>query len=328
MADRVSLVTGGAGFLGSHLVDALVRDGGRVVVLDDFSQSSGENLAAYHGDERVRVVRGSILDEQAVAAAMEGCTHVFHLAAVIGVRYVVDDPLRGILTNVRGSEIVLAEAARRGARTLVASSSEVYGRGVQAPFAEDDDALIGPTSVPRWSYALSKGLDEHLALAYHHQCGLPVSAVRYFNAYGPRCLPAGYGVIARFAERALTGQPLLVHGDGEQTRCFTYVDDAVQGTFLAGTMEAAVGQVFNIGTARETSIRELAGLVQQASGSGVPIEYIPYEQEYGPQFQDTRRRVPDVQKAARLLGFRAGTSLEDGVEYTVAWWRERLGHVR
>src|SRR5579864_3017491 len=159
-----TLVTGGAGFIGSHLVDALVRDGALVVVLDDLSQSNGESLAAYAHDDRVRVIQGSILDEAAVVAAMDGCTHVFHLAAVIGVRYVVDDPLRGILTNVRGSDVVLAEAARRNARTLIASSSEVYGRGIHPPFKEGDDALMGPTTVPRWSYAHSKALDEHLAL--------------------------------------------------------------------------------------------------------------------------------------------------------------------
>lgn len=324
-APPVTLVTGGAGFLGSHLVDLLVREGGRVVALDDLSQSTGENLARYEGDERVRLVNGSILDQRAVDEAMEGCTHLFHLAAVIGVRYVVDDPLRGMLTNVRGTEIVLEQAARRGLRTVVASSSEVYGRGVRAPFSEDDDALIGPTSVPRWSYALSKGLDEHLALAYHRQRGLPVSIVRYFNAYGPRCLPGGYGVIARFAERAVQGRPLIVHGDGKQTRCFTYVDDAVRGTYLAGTMEAALGRVFNVGSARETSVAQLAALVAAAVGGAVPVEYVPYELEYGPGFEDTRRRVPNVEKAARLLGFEAHITLEEGLRRTIQWWRERLG---
>lgn len=319
-----ALVTGGAGFIGSHLVDAIVREGGRVVVLDDLSQSGGENLVGYASDDRVRIVHGSILDERAVADAMDGCTHLFHLAAVIGVRYVVDDPLRGILTNVRGTEIVLAEAARRGMRTLVASSSEVYGRGVKPPWREDDDLLIGPTSVPRWSYALSKGLDEHLALAYHRQQGLPVSAVRYFNIYGPRCLPGGYGVIARFAERALSGQPLIVHGDGQQTRCFTYVDDAVRGTFLAGTMEAANGEVFNLGTSRETTIAELARMVSEAVGAEIPVEHLSHEAEYGPGFEDTRRRVPYVGKADRLLGFRAQVSLEDGLRRTLDWWRGRL----
>lgn len=318
-----SLVTGGAGFIGSHLVDALVRAGERVVVLDDLSQSGGESLAPYAHDDRVRVIRDSILDEDAVSAAMDGCTHVFHLAAVIGVRYVVEDPLRGILTNVRGSEIVLAEAARRNVRTLLASSSEVYGRGIHPPFKEDDDALIGPTIVPRWSYALSKALDEHLALAYHRQRGLPVSIVRYFNIYGPRCLSGGYGVIARFAERAVAARPLIVHGDGGQSRCFTYVDDAVRGTLLAGTMEAANGQVFNLGTARETTIGELAAMVRDAAGAAVAIEHVSYEQEYGAGFEDTRRRVPDVGKAERLLGFRAEVPLEDGLRRTIEWWRER-----
>jgi UDP-glucose 4-epimerase len=319
-----ALVTGGAGFIGSHLVDALVGSGARVVVLDDLSQSSGENLAGYAGDDRVLFVEGSILDERAVRRAMSGCTHVFHLAAVIGVRYVVDDPLRGILTNVRGSDIVLAEAARMGLRTLVASSSEVYGRGVRAPFREDDDCLIGPTSVPRWSYALSKGLDEQLALAYHRQRGLPVSAVRYFNVYGPRCLSGGYGVVARFVERALAGEPLIVHGDGRQTRCFTYIGDAVRGTVLAGTMESAAGQVFNLGTARETSIEDLAHLVRDATGSAVPIQHVSYQQEYGPGFEDTRRRVPDAGKAERMLGFRSEIPLEEGLRLTVEWWRKRL----
>ncbi len=318
------LVTGGAGFIGSHLVDLLVREGGRVVVLDDLSQSSGENLDPYRGDDRVRFIRGSILDERLVAEAMEGCTHLFHLAAVIGVRYVVDDPLRGMLTNTRGTEVVLAEAARLGVRTLIASSSEVYGRGVRTPFKEDDDALIGPTSVPRWSYALSKALDEHLALAYHRQRGLPASIVRYFNTYGPRCLPAGYGVIARFVERALTGRSLIVHGDGGQTRSFTYVDDAVRGTFLAGTMESAIGQAFNLGTARETSIEELATRLQDVLGAKIPIEHVSHEQEYGPGFQDTRRRVPDATKAAEMLGFTPEIGLDEGLRRTVRWWRERL----
>jgi len=320
----ITLVTGGAGFIGSHLVDTLVREGGRVVVLDDFSQSTGENLDAYQGDDRVRVVHGSILDDAAVGAAMEGCTHVFHMAAVIGVRYVVDDPLHGILTNTHGTEIVLAHAARLGLRTLVASSSEVYGRGVRAPFKEDDDSLIGPTSIPRWSYALSKGLDEHLALAYHRQQGLPVSIVRYFNTYGPRCLPGGYGVIARFVERALTGQSLIVHGDGGQTRCFTYIDDSVRGTFLAGTMKSAVGQVFNLGTPRETTVAELAERVRVLTGVDAPVEYVAHEQEYGPGFEDTRRRVPDTRKAAEILGFEARISLDDGLRRTIDWWTQRI----
>lgn len=318
-----ALVTGGAGFIGSHLVDALVRQGWRVVVLDDLSQGSSDNLAPYAHDDQVRFVHGSILDERAVATAMEGCTHVFHLAAVIGVRYVVDDPLRGILTNVRGTETVLAEAARSGVRTLIASSSEVYGRGVRMPLREADDCLVGPTTVPRWSYALSKGLDEHLALAYHRQHGLQVGVVRYFNVYGPRCRPAGYGVIARFVERAFRGLPLVVHGDGRQTRCFSYIEDAVRGTVLVGTMEAAVGEVFNIGASRETTVGELAEMVRGATGATVSTEHVPHEREYGPGFEDTRRRVPDVDKAARLLGFRAEIALEEGLRRTIDWWRRQ-----
>jgi len=318
-----SLVTGGAGFIGSHLVDLLIAKGGEVVVLDDFSQSSGENLARYARDARVTVLRGTILDDDAVAAAMEGCSHVFHLAAVIGVRYVVDDPLRGIITNTHGTEVVLRHAARLGLRTLIASSSEIYGRGLKTPFREDDDALIGPTTASRWSYALSKGLDEHLAFAYHRQHGLPVSIVRYFNTYGPRCLPAGYGVVARFIERGLAGEPLLVHGDGLQTRSFNYVADAVRGTFTAGTIEAAIGQAFNIGNPIEISIVSLAEQVTKAVGSAAGVSYISHEQEYGAGFQDTRRRVPDIAKAAALLGYTVDTDLDEGLRKTVAWQKDQ-----
>ena len=319
------LVTGGAGFIGSHLADALLDAGHRVVVLDDFSTGRAENLLRHRGDPALTVLEGSITDPPLVRRAIAGCEAVYHLAAAIGVRYVVDDPLGGIATNVRGTEEVLAAAHQAGARVVVASSSEVYGKGPQggawAPFREDQDSVIGPTGVTRWWYALAKGLDEHLAFGYHRQRGLPVSCVRYFNIYGPRCLPGGYGVVARFVSQAVRGDALTVHGDGEQSRSFTFVSDAVRATLLAGTLDAAVGESFNVGSGAETTVAALADAVLRATGSGSDLARQTHREVFGANFEDTRRRVPDVAKAEKLLGFRAEVGLEQGLAETARWWR-------
>jgi len=321
------LVTGGAGFIGSHLVDSLLAQGEWVVVLDDLSTGKRQNLARHDADPRLRLIVGTITDPATVADAMAGCALVFHLAAAIGVRYVIDDPLSGIATNVRGTEEVLAAAAHVGARVVVASSSEVYGKGAPGeawrPFREDDNAIIGPTAVTRWWYALAKGLDEHLCFAYHRQRGLPVAAVRYFNIYGPRCDPGGYGVLARFVEQALSGQPITVFGDGEQSRSFTYVDDAVWATLLAGSHPAAVGEVFNVGSDREITINAAASTVLRLTGSPSPIHHQEHRVVFGEHFEDTRRRVPDVGKIRRLLGFSADVDLEEGIRRTIEWWADR-----
>ena len=321
------LVTGGAGFIGSHLVDALLAQGEWVVVLDDLSTGKRQNLARHDADPHLRLLVGTITDPATVADAMSGCALVFHLAAAIGVRYVIDDPLSGIATNVRGTEEVLAAAARVGARVVVASSSEVYGKGAPGeawrPFREDDNAIIGPTAVTRWWYALAKGLDEHLCFAYHRQRGLPVSAVRYFNIYGPRCDPGGYGVLARFVEQALSGQPITVFGDGEQSRSFTYVDDTVRATLLAGSHPAAVGEVFNVGSDREITINTAASTVLRLTGSPSPIHHQEHRAVFGEHFEDTRRRVPDVGKMRHLLGFSADVDLEEGIRRTIEWWADR-----
>lgn len=318
------LVTGGAGFIGSHLVDALLTQGHDVRVLDNLSTGKRENLADHTANPHFSLHVGTVTNEDAVREVIRGCDTVFHLAAAIGVRYVIDDPLGGMLTNVRGTEVVLAAAAVAGARVVLASSSEVYGKGRPQgdwqPFAEDSDAVIGPSSVPRWWYSLSKSLDEHLAFAYYRQRGLAATAVRYFNIYGPRCDPGGYGVLARFVSRAVAGLPLTIYGDGLQSRSFTYVDDAVRATLLAGERPEAVGQAINVGSGREIGILDVARLVKALTGSDSVLEHQTYEEVFGPRFEDTRRRVPDVRRAKQVLGFEARTPLEQGIAQTAAWW--------
>ena len=316
------LVTGGAGFIGSHLVDRLVTDGHEVTVLDDLSTGSSDNLTAHGRDSKVKFVRGSVLDATLVDELVSASPLMFHLAAAVGVRNIVQDPLGSLLTNVNGTEHVLAAATRYGSRVLLASTSEVYGRSDQVPFREDGVRILGPTSVHRWSYATAKALDEHLAFAYLDR-GLKVSIVRYFNSYGPRIRQSGYGsVIARFAWQALNGHALTVHGDGQQTRCFTYVSDTVEGTIRAGTNDKAIGSVFNVGTSHEVTILELAREVRSILRSDSEIRLEPYETDYPKGFEDTRRRVPDVTRAREVLGFEARVGFADGLARTLEWCRQ------
>jgi len=315
------LVTGGAGFIGSHLVDRLVAEGHQVTVLDDFSTGNARNLGDLTGDPRLEIRHGSVLDADLVDSLVERNPLVFHLAAAVGVQYIVDDPLGSVLTNVRGTENVLASSARHGARLVLASTSEIYGRNTHVPFREDAERVLGPTWMHRWSYSTAKAIDEHLAFAYSDR-GLAVSIVRYFNSYGPRIDERGYGsVVARFIAQALAGQAITVHGDGRQTRCFTYVSDTVEGTLRAGTGPAALGKVFNIGAGQEISIAELAETIREIVGSASSIDLVPYESSYPRGFEDTRRRVPDVTRARLELGFSAAVTLRDGMRRTVEWCR-------
>jgi UDP-glucose 4-epimerase len=320
------LVTGGAGFIGSHLVEALLARGQAVRVLDNFSTGKVENLPS---NPKLTVIEGTVTDPLVIGRAIEDCAVVYHLAAAIGVRYVMDDALSGIAVNVRGTEEVLAAAAQADARVVLASSSEVYGKGRSGadwtPFREDADSVIGPTNVTRWWYSLAKALDEHLGFAYHRQRGLAVSAVRYFNIYGPRCDPGGYGVLARFISQAIRGEPITVFGDGDQTRSFTYVDDAVRATLLAGERSEAIGETFNVGSADEMSINEAAALVLRLTGSRSPIHHLRHAEVFGSHFEDTRRRVPDVTKAERMLGFKARVVCDEGVRRTADWWGQLPG---
>lgn len=316
------LITGGAGFIGSHLADRLLSDGATVTVLDDLSTGSRENLANAATHDGLRIVEGTILDELLVDELVGRCDVVYHLAAAVGVHHVVRDPVGSALTNVRGTEHVLASALRHGVRVLLASTSEVYGRSEEIPFREDGPRLLGPTWVHRWSYSTAKAMDEHLAFGYLER-GARVSIVRYFNSYGPRIDERGYGsVVARFIAQALSGRPITVHGDGQQSRCFTYVTDTVEGTVRAATLDMAIGRVLNIGSAHETTIQRLAETVRDLAGSSSEIHTVPYDVDYPSGFEDTRRRVPDTSLARRLLGFDAIVGLEHGLRATLAWCRE------
>jgi UDP-glucose 4-epimerase len=316
------LITGGAGFIGSHLLDRLIEEGDEVYVIDDLSTGKAKNIEHHLGNKRFHFINDSILNEKTTERLISQVEIVYHLAALVGVKYVVEDPLRAILTNVRGTETVLNLAYKYGKKTILASSSEVYGKSTKVPLAEEDDRILGPTSVGRWSYSSSKAIDEYIAFAYA-EMGLPIVILRYFNSYGPRLDPAGYGsVIARFITQALSGEPITVYGDGKQTRCFTYVEDTVRGTLLASTSKEAEGEVFNIGYDREITILELAEKIKKLTNSPSEIVLVPYDAVYGPNFEDPYRRVPDVSKAERILGFRARVSLEEGLHKTIEWFKE------
>jgi len=316
------LVTGGAGYIGSHLADTLMAQGHEVYVVDNLSTGKIDNIRHLLGNEHLHFVNDSILNETLMDRIISRADLIYHLAAVVGVRHVIDDPLRGILTNVRGTETVLELAYKYWRKVVIASSSEVYGKSEKAPLAEEDDSILGPTAVGRWSYALAKAIDEHLALIYNDK-GLPISIVRYFNSYGPRLDPRGYGsVVAKFINQALAGKPLTVFSDGQQTRCFTYIDDTVKGTILAATLKEAEGHSFNIGNDRETTILELAQLIKKLVGSASEIVRISYAEAYNTNFEETRRRVPGVRKAEGVLGFRAEVPLEEGLRRTIDWFRD------
>ncbi len=316
-----ALVTGGAGFIGSHLVDQLLARGDEVCVLDHLSTGRIENIRHHLGRPLFRFVNDTILNTHLVERLVEECDVVFHLAAAVGVRHIVGDPLRAISTNVAGTETVLRAALRFWRKVIIASSSEVYGKSTKAPLSEDDDRVLGSTAITRWSYSSSKAIDEHFAYAYA-SCGLPVAILRFFNVYGPRIHENGYGtVVARFIQQALTQEPLTVHGDGRQTRCFCYVEDTVRGIMLAAENKEAEGQVFNVGNDTEINIYDLALLIKQLTGSSSEVLLTPYQDYYGLRFEDTMRRVPDLSKARLVFGYRPEVTLEDGMQRTIRWCR-------
>ena len=304
------LITGGAGFIGSHLAERLLADGHHVTVLDDLSTGRLANLAAVRDNPRLRFVRDSIENESTVNMLVNGCDQVYHLAAAVGVQLVVDEPVRTIRTTIRGTEVVVEAAHRFGRPVLITSSSEVYGKGVRVPFREDDDVVMGATSYSRWCYAYSKGIDEFLGLAYHAQYGLPVTIVRLFNTVGPRQVGMYGMVLPRFVSAALAGRPLQVYGDGTQTRCFGHVTDIVAALVKLVDTPLASGQVFNVGSDEEVSILELARRVIAACGSRSTVELISYEKAYGRSFDDLTRRVPCLTKIAAAIGFRPTFSLD------------------
>ncbi|WP_276358300.1 NAD-dependent epimerase/dehydratase family protein [Cohnella caldifontis] len=308
------LITGGAGFIGSHLAEQLADSGCGVTVLD-------KRIPEAEPDPRVDWLEGDILDESLVGRLVERHDGVFHLAALLGVRRTMAEPAAMVENNLLGTLHVLRAARREGKKVVFASTSEAYGKA-EPPFREDMDLLFGPTQKLRWSYAIGKTLEEVLCLGYARK-GLPVTVIRYFNVYGPRQKTGAYGgVVAKFILAALRGDDITVYGDGSQTRCFTYVRDAAEGTISAMKREAD-GQVVNIGSRTEISIRELAEAVKRLTGSSSPIVTVPYGEVFPPGFEEVPRRVPDMAKAESLLGFRPRIPLEAGLGETIAWFRER-----
>jgi UDP-glucose 4-epimerase len=317
------LVTGGAGFIGSNLVDALMEQRHEVTVIDNLAIGKASNIGHHLESDSFHFVNDSILNVNTLERLIRQADLIYHLAAVVGVKYVVEDPLHAIITNVRGTENVLELAFKYWVKTVIASSSEIYGKSTDVPLHEDGDRLLGPTTVGRWSYSDAKAIDEYFALAYARK-GLPTVVVRYFNAYGPRLDPRGYGsVIAKFITQALQGDPLTVYDDGKQTRCFTYIADTIEGTIRAATVREAVGQVFNIGSSRETTVNELVQLIRQLTGSHSEIAHVLYTSAYGDNFEETRRRVPNVVRAREVLGFEAQMPLDEGLQRTLEWFRNQ-----
>jgi UDP-glucose 4-epimerase len=313
---RRVLITGGAGFIGSHLAEALLDRGDRVTIIDDLSTGRFENIAHLVELPNFRFAIDSITNETVLDRLASECDLIFHLAAAVGVMLIVEKPVHTILTNVNGTEAVLKAALRYRAKVLVASTSEVYGKGNRVPFSEDDDVVLGPTSRSRWSYAASKMVDEFLALAYHREKGLPVIIFRLFNTVGPR-QTGQYGmVIPRFVQQAQNGLPLQVYGDGKQSRCFLHVRDAVEAIMALADCPSAVGQVFNIGSTQEVSIGELAQkvLLMQYPSGAIPagaIRYVPYDQAYAVGFEDMRKRVPDLSKVRQHINWVPKRSLDE-----------------
>ncbi len=309
------LITGGAGFIGGHLAEALLREGHSVVIVDDLSTGSENNIAHLLGIPGFEFIEADIISMERLDNLVAGVDMVFHLAAAVGVELVVRDPARTIKTNVHGTERVLSAAIKAGGvKTLVASTSEVYGKSAKQSFSESDDLLIGPSTRSRWSYACSKLLDEFYAMACMKASGLPVIVSRFFNTVGPRQTGMYGMVLPRFVSKALAGEPLLVYGDGEQSRCFCHVLDTVDALLKLAECPDAVGRVLNIGTTRETTINGLAELVIERTGSASGITRIPYDEAYEAGFEDMRRRVPNISAISELTGWRPQRSLEDIVD--------------
>jgi UDP-glucose 4-epimerase len=312
------LITGGAGFVGSHLSEALLDRGDEVFVLDDLSTGSIDNIAHLKSNKKFHYTIDTVTNEPLLAELIDRCDTVIHLAAAVGVKLIVEQPVRTIETNVHGTEVVLKIANKKKKLVLIASTSEVYGKSAVVPFSEDADLVLGPTSKHRWAYACSKMIDEFLALAYWKERKLPVIIVRLFNTVGPR-QTGQYGmVVPNFVQQALAGQPITVFGDGTQSRSFTYVGDVVRAMVALINEPRAVGQVFNIGNGTEITIGDLAARIKQITGSKSPIVKIPYDQAYEAGFEDMPRRVPDISKIRALIGYEPTVELDEILTRVIA----------
>jgi UDP-glucose 4-epimerase len=313
-----ALITGGAGFLGSHLTDALLSRGDEVTILDVAS-----DLKVRHqvGDPRFRHVRDSVLNREILEGLVSWCDVIYHFAAVVGVEYYVGDPYQVLNVNVNGTQTVLSVAFKARKKVVFSSSSEVYGRSLSVPFREDGDRLLGSTRIDRWCYSTSKAVGEHFCFAFH-KLGLPVVVLRYFNVYGPRLDKMDVGrVISIFLGQLMRGVPLTVIGNGEQTRCFTYVDDAIRATVAAAVKEEAVGRIINVGSDREVSVRELAELMIRLSGSRSSVAFVSQESVYGSSYEDIPRRIPDLGLMNSILQVVPQVSVEEGLRRTFEWFK-------
>jgi UDP-glucose 4-epimerase len=322
-----TLVTGGAGFIGSHLVDRLMERGDHVVVLDDLSTGSRDHLAAHQGKARFTFVHDSILNRPVLDRLVRGADLVLHLAAAVGVKYVIERPLHSLDVNVRGSEMLLELVAAHGTKTMIFSTSEIYGKSTKIPFREDDDRVLGSVVCQRWNYSVAKALDEILALAYHRERGLPVIIVRCFNTCGPR-QTGQYGmVVPRFVEQALNGAPITVYGDGTQSRCFGSISDVADAVLVLIQEPRAIGEIFNLGSDEEVTILRLAQRVKELTGSSSEIRLVPYDVAYEAGFEDMQRRVPDLGKIRSLIGYRPKRALDEILQSVIEDVRRRMGSV-
>jgi len=316
-----ALVTGGAGFIGSHLAERLLEMGNEVVVVDDLSTGSLENIEGIKNDAKFGFVQGNIRDAEMMRSMTEQCDVVFHLAAAVGVKLIANRPVHTIETNIHGTEVVLEAANKFKRKVLLASSSEVYGKSEAVPFHEDDDMLLGSTRFPRWAYACSKAIDEFLALAYCQQDGLEVVVARFFNTIGPR-QSGRYGmVVPRFVRWALRNEPVLIYGTGRQTRCFAYVADIVDGVAALMNSSEAIGKVYNLGSAEEITIEALAEKVIEMTGSKSEKRFVPYKQAYGREFDDMMRRAPSLSRIKSEIGWEPRTNLEQTLKLII-------GHIK
>ncbi len=316
-----AVITGGAGFIGSHLAEALLDSGHEVDIIDNLSTGSIRNVGHLKSNPRFRYTIDTLTNEPLLAELIDRNDVIFHFAAAVGVKLIVDEPVHTIETNVHGTEVVLKHANKKRKLVLIASTSEVYGKSNDVPFREDSDLVLGPTPKHRWAYACSKAIDEFLALAYYKERGLPVIIVRFFNTVGPR-QTGQYGmVLPSFVQQALAGVPITVFGDGTQSRSFTYVGDVVECLMKLINEPKAVGQVFNIGNKEEVTILKLAEIVKSLAGSSSPIEFIPYDKAYEEGFEDMPRRVPDLTKIRQLVGYEPKVQLNEIITKVIHYFR-------
>jgi UDP-glucose 4-epimerase len=319
-----ALVTGGAGFIGSHLAEKLLQGGHEVAVIDDLSTGSEKNLQSVRDNKCFSFVQDTVRNARTMDAFIKKCDVIYHLAAAVGVQLIVDEPVRTIETNIHGCEVVLEHANKYGKKVLIASSSEVYGKSEAVPFSEDDDAVLGSTRFSRWSYACSKAIDEFLAFAYRDQFNLPVVVVRIFNTVGPRQV-GHYGmVVPRFVASALKNEPICIYGSGKQTRCFAHVSDVVGGLISLMDCNKAVGGVYNIGSDEEVTIEELAEKIVELTGSDSEKKYLSYEKAYGKPFDDMMRRVPSLDRIKAIMGYTPKMSLEQTLHSVIEDIKSRL----